>query len=84
MADIRMEDISFMEDYQLNILLSSGHRIIYNLRPKLVTARFADLTQPGLFSAGKIIEGKIIRWNSNTELSLDEIILTVNNLNLKI
>lgn len=79
MAEIRIEAVRFLEGHQLDILLSNGHRIIYNLQPKLVTARFADLNQPELFSKGEVIEGKVICWNTNTELSLDEIILYVNN-----
>lgn len=79
MADIRIEAVGFLEGYRLDILLSNGHRIIYNLQPKLVTARFADLNQPELFSKGEVIEGRVICWNANTELSLDEILLYVNN-----
>lgn len=82
MPGIRMEEVSFEDGYQLNILLSNGHRIIYNLRPKLCTARFHDISDRRIYEKGKLVNGKVIRWNDNTELSLGEIMINVNNIHL--
>lgn len=78
MSEIRMESVEFGDDYRLNILLSNGHGIIYNLKPKLITARFRDICDPEVYKKGRVAKGKIIRWNGNTELTLGEIMLNVN------
>lgn len=78
MPGARIKKVSYMENYQLDIMLGNGHRIIYNMEPKLITARFRDLSDRKLFYAGQITDnGKVIRWNENTELSINEIMLHV-------
>lgn len=75
---VQIVKVIFKENFLLNIFLTNGGNIIYDLKPKLVTARFRDIENWEQFRAGKVIEGKIIRWNLTTELSLDEILLNLN------
>lgn len=75
--NIKIERVIFLEDYQLDILLSNSHRIIYNLEPKLKTARFSDLSDPEIFSSGDLNDNKVICWNVPAELSLEEILFSV-------
>lgn len=69
-------EVKFREDYEVVILLKSGHQLLYDMNPRLVTARFRDLTDFRLFAKGVIVHsGKIIKWNENTEISIEEIML---------
>lgn len=81
MADTRMQEVQFQEGYRLDILLDNGHRIIYNLEPKLVTARFQELASREAFYDGYLLDGKRICWKSGAELTLDEILLHLNHIN---
>lgn len=78
MADARMKDVIFQEDFQLDISLDSGHRIIYNLGPKLETARFSELSDWNIFCSGWLVGGKRICWTTGVELTLNEILLNIN------
>lgn len=77
---VQIVKVIFKENFLLNIFLTNGGNIIYDLKPKLVTARFRDIENWEQFCTGKVIEGKIIRWNLTTELSLDEILLNLNEM----
>lgn len=78
MHAIIITEVNFTREYVIVVRLSNGHRISYDLRPGLMTARFRDLEDYDLFGSGKVINGLVIRWNANTELSLDEILLELN------
>lgn len=80
MAGVRIEAVHFKENYSIDILLNSGHRILYNLEPKLLTARFLALQEVGAFQEGVIVDGNRIRWNVETELTLDEVLMSVQNI----
>lgn len=72
----KIVEVKFMEDYRILILLKDGHQLLYDMKPKLVTARFRDLMDFKLFSRGTIIHSsKTIKWNENTEISIEEIML---------
>lgn len=79
MTDIKIRDVSFEKDFEIRILLNNGHKIIYNMKPKLETARFLDLKDIDLFKKGTVKKGKSIYWNDSTELTLDEIMMGVTN-----
>lgn len=76
-SDVRMTGVKFLEDYRLEVYLTNGHEVIYNLQPKLVTARFKGIDEWERFSRGKIINGSRIVWEDNMELSLDEILTNI-------
>lgn len=63
------------EDYQVELLLESGRRLIYDLKPKLMTARFLELSDIEVFRTGYSPNGRCICWSTGAELSLDEIFL---------
>lgn len=80
MVTDRIKQAKYEEDYQIIILFQNGNEVIFNMKPKLVTARFHDLEDWDLFCRGKVSKcGKIIKWNDNTELSVEEIMLQVKN-----
>lgn len=77
MGEIEILEVKFLANFKVDLYLSNGHRIIYNLEPKLVTARFKDIEQWDSFIQGRIKRGNIIWWNENTELTLGEIMMNV-------
>lgn len=77
----KIAEVKFIEEYIILILLKDGHELVYDMKPRLVTARFRDLTDWKLFSEGKIMNSnKIIKWNDNTEISIEEIMLQAQEL----
>lgn len=72
---IKMEKVSFLENFQLEVLLTDGRICSYDLRPKLKTVRFYDLDTWDAFSSGFLKRGLFICWNNGVELSIDEILL---------
>lgn len=76
----RIREVKYEEGYRMSILLQNGKIINYNMQPKLVTARFKDLEEIEVFYSGRVIgAGRIIQWNENTEISIEEIILQIEN-----
>lgn len=73
----RILDVQFLDNYIMDIRLSNGHRILFNMKPKLSTARFAHIHSIQHFNEGKVIDGKLVRWNPITELSLNEMLLNL-------
>lgn len=75
MSDMtRMEKVSFLEDYRLEIVLADGSCCFYDMKPKLKTVRFYDLENFGIFSGGILRNGQVICWDNGAELSIDEIL----------
>lgn len=72
-SKIDITSIEFLDEYQINIYLSNGHRIVYNMKPKMNTMRFSEVFALGKFETASIVNGQIIRWAGNIELTLDEI-----------
>lgn len=76
MVTVRIKDINYEKEYCLKIILQDGAKITYDMKPKLVTARFKDLEDTKVFLQGKVVEsGRMIRWNTNTEISIEEILM---------
>lgn len=76
MVTVRIKDINYEKEYCLKIILQDGAKISYDMKPKLVTARFKDLEDTKVFLQGKVVEsGRMIRWNTNTEISIEEILM---------
>lgn len=80
MTDARMKKVVFQEGYKLDIFLDNGHQIIYNLGPKLETARFQELSDWDVFTKGQLVGEKRICWATGAELSLNEIFLNINHI----
>ncbi len=75
--EINMEKISsigFLENYRILVELEHGSSFIYDLKPKLDTARFAVLKDKNLFKRGKLIEKTYIKWNDILMLQNHELI----------
>ena len=79
MASLWIEDIRFRKDYLIEITLSNHHKIIYDIKPKLITARFRDLEDEELFLSGRLFDGNTICWSPGIELSLEEIMINISN-----
>lgn len=77
MSGVKIAEVKFQPDFCVEIDLTNGHRIIYNLQPKLVTARFKGIDDWNCFCEGEIIDGSRIVWNDSMELSLDEILNSI-------
>lgn len=76
MVTVRIKDINCEKEYCLKIILQDETKITYDMKPKLVTARFKDLEDTKVFLQGKVVEsGRMIRWNTNTEISIEEILM---------
>lgn len=78
MTTARIARVNYEEGYRMEVCLQNGHEIIYNMEPKLTTARFGELAEWDVFISGKIADsGKVIRWNDRIEISLEEMMLCV-------
>lgn len=70
----KIKKVVFLEDFSLRVQLESGQSYVYNMKPKLKTVRFYDLSDWNIFSEGYIRNNQAICWDNGTELYLDEII----------
>lgn len=70
-----IEELHFIRPYLMDILLNNKEHFQYDMQVYLNTARFADIANEDIFENGKLIKGKLIRWNMVTELSLSEILV---------
>lgn len=77
MGKLTIQDLEFLDNYNIYIHLSNGHSIIYDLKKKLKTARFTVLNSIEEFGKGELIQNKMIRWNESTEISLEEIFMHI-------
>lgn len=80
MTDVKINHVQFLEHYRMDIALDNGHRVIYNLKPKLTTVRFKELEDWEVFSKGKIVLGTRICWYTGVEVTLNEIMYHVNHI----
>lgn len=67
------------KEYLVEIYLTNGHRIVYDLFPRLNTARFYHMDE-ALFKKGQLVNGNMIHWDDSTELSLEEILYDISDL----
>lgn len=76
MHNIKIKEMELKEDFTIVMRLSDGSQLIYDMKPKLDTVRFHDIKNWEWFCRGKLTEeGRLIRWNLNTEVSINELIL---------
>lgn len=74
----KIQKVDFLEDFRLRIELEDGTDYIYDMNPKLKTVRFYDLRNREMFLSGLLKGGQVICWADGTELSLDEILSSIN------
>lgn len=77
MINVYIQEINFFEGYKIELCLSNQHRIVYDMTFRIKTARFLVIKDPDIFKQAKIINGKIIRWANNVEVSLEEIMIQI-------
>lgn len=77
MQNVEMTKVEFEENYQMHIRLSNGHEILYNLKPRVNTARFRELENEEIYWKGRLEKDGMIRWPGGIELSIDEVLITV-------
>lgn len=70
----KMNSVVFLQDFQLEVVMSDGRCYLYDMRPKLKTVRFYDLSDWEVFSKGYIKREQMICWDNGSELFVDEII----------
>lgn len=79
MENLKMTEVDFLNDYLLTVSLSNGHKIVYDMKPVVRTARFQTLLDAEEFKKGELVEERLIRWSGQVELSLEEILLNLSN-----
>lgn len=62
------------DDHTLLIELSNQNSIIYDLKPRLKTARFLVLNDLNRFKSVRVDRGNTLVWDSLCQLTIDEII----------
>lgn len=75
MRRLKITAIRFLADYKLDISLSNGHGILYDISPQINTVRFLSLQNNSIYKNGSLLADDVISWPSGTELTLDEIFL---------
>ena len=60
--------ILLMDDHKIAVELENGSSFVYNLKPKLRTARFAALEDIEFFKTGKLVDNDYIRWSDSLML----------------
>lgn len=62
------------DDYTLLIELGNHHKIIYNMKPRLQTARFCSLEALSKFKSVYIENENTLVWDGLCQITIDEII----------
>ena len=62
------------DDYTLTIYLSNNHLIIYDMRPRLHTIRFRELSDLARFKSFKVEHANTLVWGNICQLTIDEIV----------
>lgn len=70
---MQIDRVDFLDDYVLDIKLTNGKRIRFDLKPLLSTARFKHIVSEEFFKKGKFINQCCIYWDDITELQDYEI-----------
>lgn len=73
----KIVSVSAGDDYTLGIELDNFHRIIYDMKPRLNTIRFCDLSDIKIFKTVCIRNGNTLLWNDLCQITIDEIISSV-------
>ena len=70
---VTITSVTPYDDHTLLIELSNEHSIIYDLQPRLKTARFSSLNNLQKFKSVKVEQGNTLVWNNLCQLTIDEI-----------
>lgn len=76
---LKITSVNFCDNYELDISLSNGHGILYNLASRIRTARFQPLQDKTLYQKGSLLPDGVIHWTGSIELTLDEILIELTN-----
>lgn len=68
----KIQSIMFFPDFTIQVVLSDGEQINYNLKTKLLTARFKGIEKWENFNKGKVVGDYRICWGYGIELTLAE------------
>lgn len=71
----KIEQVSFFENFLMEIVFSDGSVGLYDMSSRLKTVRFYDLNDWEIFKKGYVKNEQVICWENGSELFLDEIIL---------
>ncbi|MGE4277697.1 MAG: DUF2442 domain-containing protein [Lawsonibacter sp.] len=70
----RIVSVKADDDYMLEIQLDNSHKIIYDMKPRLQSVRFCELSDLDRFKAFHIENSNTIVWDSLCQITIDEII----------
>lgn len=70
----RIVSVKANNAYMLEIQLDNGHKIIYDMKPRLRTVRFCELTDLNRFQDVQIENENTLVWDSFCQITIDEII----------
>ncbi|MEA5040294.1 MAG: DUF2442 domain-containing protein [Clostridiaceae bacterium] len=70
----RIVSVKANDAYMLEIQLDNGHKIIYDMKPRLRTVRFCELTDLNRFQDVQIENENTLVWDSFCQITIDEII----------
>ncbi len=62
------------DDHTLTIELDNSHKIVYDMKSRLESARFCELADIKKFKSVKIENGNTLVWNYLCQITIDEII----------
>lgn len=65
------------DDHTLEIEMDNGHKIIYDMKPRLDAVRFHVLTDVDKFRSVHVENGNTLVWDSLCQLTIGEIISLV-------
>lgn len=70
---MRIADIRTSTDYLITVYFDNQHTAIIDMKQKIHTARFSELSDCTLFSSAKT-DGRAILWPNGTSISTSEIL----------
>lgn len=70
----RIVSVKADDDYLLEIQLDNSHKIIYDMKPRLQSVRFCELSDLDRFKGVRIDHGNTLVWDSLCQITIDEII----------
>ena len=73
----RIVSVKAKDAYMLEIQLDNGHKIIYDMKPRLRTVRFCELTDLNRFQDVQIENENTLVWDSFCQITIDEIINSI-------
>lgn len=76
---LKITEVKFLANYILDISLSNGHSIMYDITPQIHTARFQSLQNHSLYQEGHLSSAGVIYWMCGIELTLEEILMELTN-----